>query len=178
MPVHRFWRWVAISVPFPLCAYFQAEGSVYRAAQALFLSSAQTASRRKGQKMKITWKFADDTVSTVEVDEKVGTLILDSRRKEENAERRHRRHCWSLDAITYEGKEYGAEDSYDFGEADLTDKHVTLCGTVSAGALTHVEVGAAIKNNISARGECVLGAVVMESIDKAEIFMGVPAIRR
>jgi len=124
LPVHRFWRWVAISVPFPLCAYFQAEGSVYRAAQALFLSSAQTASRRKGQKMKITWKFADDTVSTVEVDEKVGTLILDSRRKEENAERRHRRHCWSLDAITYEGKEYGAEDSYDFGEADLTDKHV------------------------------------------------------
>ena len=74
--------------------------------------------------MKITWKFADDTVSTVEVDEKVGTLILDSRREEENAERKHCRHCWSLDAITYEGGEYGAEDAYDFGEADLMDKHV------------------------------------------------------
>ncbi len=57
--------------------------------------------------MKITYKFADNTVSEVEVSEEVGTLIMDSRRKEENAARKERYHCWSLDAIDYEGAEYG-----------------------------------------------------------------------
>ena len=63
--------------------------------------------------MKITYKFADNTVSEVEVSEEVGTLIMDSRRKEENAARKERYHCWSLDAIDYEGAEYGIPDFTD-----------------------------------------------------------------
>lgn len=63
--------------------------------------------------MKITYKFQDDTTSEVEVSEEVGTIIMDSRRREETDERRHRYHCWSLDAIAYEGEEYGTADFTD-----------------------------------------------------------------
>lgn len=62
--------------------------------------------------MKITYKFADGTTSTTEVDEEIGAFIMDSRRKEANDDRRHRYHNYSLDAITYEGTEYGECDAY------------------------------------------------------------------
>ncbi len=63
--------------------------------------------------MKITYKFADATMSEVEVSEEIGTLIMDSRREEENAARKERYHCWSLDAIDYEGAEYSVPDFTD-----------------------------------------------------------------
>ncbi len=62
--------------------------------------------------MKITYQFADGTTSTSEVDEEIGAYIMESRRQEENANRRHRYHSYSLDAITYEGTEYGRNDKY------------------------------------------------------------------
>lgn len=62
--------------------------------------------------MKITYTFADGTSSTSEVDEEIGAFIMDSRRKEANDDRRHRYHNYSLDAITYEGAEYGRCDDY------------------------------------------------------------------
>lgn len=63
--------------------------------------------------MKITYKFTDATMSEVEVSEEIGTLIMDSRREEENAARKERYHCWSLDAIDYEGAEYSVPDFTD-----------------------------------------------------------------
>lgn len=60
--------------------------------------------------MEIRYKFADDTTSTVEVSEEIGTFILDSRRVEANANRRERYHCWSLEATPFEGSEFGEED--------------------------------------------------------------------
>ena len=62
--------------------------------------------------MEITYKFADGTTSKAEVTEEIGTFILDSRREEDNGDRRHRYHNYSLDAITYEGSEYGKCDEY------------------------------------------------------------------
>ncbi len=61
--------------------------------------------------MKIQWIFADGSKSEVEVDEELGNYITASRRAENSAERRHRRHCYSLDAILYEGKEYGTSST-------------------------------------------------------------------
>lgn len=55
--------------------------------------------------MKITWNFADGSTSEVEVNEELGEIILDSRRQEENLERRERYHCTSYDAFEYEGEE-------------------------------------------------------------------------
>lgn len=57
--------------------------------------------------MKIQWNFADGTTSEVEVNEEFSNFITASRRKENSSERGHRRHCYSLDIIVYEGEEYG-----------------------------------------------------------------------
>ena len=54
--------------------------------------------------MKITYQFANGDVSEVEVSEEVGTVIVDSRRKEDNLDRKERYHCYSYDAIDYEGE--------------------------------------------------------------------------
>ena len=56
--------------------------------------------------MKINYTFADGEKSEVEVNEEIGTFILDSRREEENLDRKNRYHCYSLDAADYEGSDY------------------------------------------------------------------------
>jgi DNA-binding CsgD family transcriptional regulator len=76
--------------------------------------------------MKITWKFADGTTSEVEVNEELGSYITASRREESSAERKHRRHCYSLDAIAYEGKEYGTNATpEDDMETDAQKKRIS-----------------------------------------------------
>ena len=59
--------------------------------------------------MKIQWKFADGTTSEVEVNEEIGSYITASRREESNLARKERYHCYSLDAIVYEGPEYATD---------------------------------------------------------------------
>lgn len=61
--------------------------------------------------MKINYTFANGEISEVEVTEEIGNMILDSRRKESNLERKERYHCYSLDAAVYEGTEYAGEDT-------------------------------------------------------------------
>ena len=63
--------------------------------------------------MKIKYEFDNGEVTEVEVDEEIGTFILESRRQESNLDRKERAHCLSLDAIDYEGSEFGAWDKYE-----------------------------------------------------------------
>ncbi len=63
--------------------------------------------------MKIKYEFDNGEVTEVEVDEEIGTFILESRRQESNLHRKERAHCLSLDAIDYEGSEFGAWDKYE-----------------------------------------------------------------
>ena len=63
--------------------------------------------------MKIKYTFANGDVSEVEVSEDVGSIIVDSRRKEDNLDRKERYHCYSYDAIDYEGEEYADPDTPD-----------------------------------------------------------------
>lgn len=56
--------------------------------------------------MKIKYLFATGETTEVEVNDEIGTIILDSRRKEKNRDRMEERHCYSMDAIEYEGVEY------------------------------------------------------------------------
>ena len=51
------------------------------------------------------FEFADGTVSEVEVEESVGAVIIDSRRREEKLSRKERYHCYSLDAMQYGDKD-------------------------------------------------------------------------
>lgn len=57
--------------------------------------------------MKIIYKFADGTVSEVEIEKEVGQAIIMSRREEENYERKMRYHCpVSIDKLEYEGMQF------------------------------------------------------------------------
>lgn len=60
--------------------------------------------------MKVKYEFDNGEVTEVEVSEEIGAMIIDSRREEESGNRKERRHCYSLDAIVYEGVEYGTPD--------------------------------------------------------------------
>lgn len=56
--------------------------------------------------MKIKYEFVDGTVSEVEVDEFIGVVIIECRRREENLARKERGHCYSVEAAQFEGVEY------------------------------------------------------------------------
>ena len=72
--------------------------------------------------MIVTYRFADGETSQVEVSDEIGTMIIESRREEENAERDARRHCWSIDALPYEGLDYGVTDELFAAETDAEQK--------------------------------------------------------
>ena len=56
--------------------------------------------------MKINYTFNNGDNSEVEVNEEIGAVILESRRKEENMERNRRRRCYSLDDVDFEGEDF------------------------------------------------------------------------
>lgn len=72
--------------------------------------------------MKIDYRFADGTVSEIEVSEEVGTFIIDSYRREHNSNCKEHFHCYSLDAVEYEGADFAAEDDY----GELTDEQLRV----------------------------------------------------
>lgn len=76
--------------------------------------------------MKVKYEFNNGDVTEVEVSEEIGAMIIDSRREEESAERKHRRHCYSMDAAVYKSLEYGTEDFTEalFDDADERDARV------------------------------------------------------
>ena len=59
--------------------------------------------------MKIYYTFNNGENSEIEVNEEIGAVILESRRKEENMERNRRRRCYSLDDVDFEGDDFADE---------------------------------------------------------------------
>ncbi len=72
---------------------------------AVAIGAACRAPERRTAKMKIRYTFANGENSEVEVNEEIGTFILDSRREEDNLGRKERYHCYSLDAAEFEGED-------------------------------------------------------------------------
>lgn len=60
--------------------------------------------------MKIKYEFINGETTEIEVDENIGTFIVDSRRIESNLTRKERYHCYSFDAV-WDGKEYADPDT-------------------------------------------------------------------
>ncbi len=56
--------------------------------------------------MKIRYEFANGEVTEVEVSEEVGAVIIESRKAEHAQQEKQRYHCYSYDAIDFEGLEY------------------------------------------------------------------------
>lgn len=69
------------------------------------LKSHQKHFKIGGYIMIIKYAFADGTVSEVEVDEAIGSLIIEYRQAEENLSRKEHYHCFSVESSIYEGKE-------------------------------------------------------------------------
>ena len=61
--------------------------------------------------MIVRYQFVTGEVTEVEVSEEIGAVITASRRDEHALEERNRYHCYSFDAIEYEGKEYADPDT-------------------------------------------------------------------
>ena len=86
--------------------------------------------------MKIQWKFADGAKSEVEVNEELGEFITASRREESNSDRKERYHCYSLDAIIFEGKEYG---NYNTPETEMSDVEKKMRFAAALGKLSETQ---------------------------------------
>jgi len=56
--------------------------------------------------MKIKYIFANGERSEVEVSEEIGNVVIDSRRIEDNLERKEHSHCYSMNAADFEGDDY------------------------------------------------------------------------
>ncbi len=81
--------------------------------------------RKENGKMKINYTFANGETSEVEVEEEIGNIILDSRRKESNLDRKERYHCYSMDAAAFEGMDYADEKTPEkLLEQKTADRHV------------------------------------------------------
>ena len=87
--------------------------------------------------MKIKYAFLDGTVTEVEVSDEIGAVIIDSRKAEHAQDERHRYHCYSYDAIDYEGEEYGACDEYavEDDSASSTARSVVIAVRFSPSAI-------------------------------------------
>lgn len=72
--------------------------------------------------MLIKYEFVNGDVSEVEVSDEIGTMIIESRKAEHAQDERRRYHCYSLDAISYEGLEYGYYDDYEKEEREAEAK--------------------------------------------------------
>ena len=72
--------------------------------------------------MKIRYEFVDGEISEVEVAEEIGSVIVESRRLEDNLSRKERYHCYSLDAVDFEGNEYADRDTPESLLEQMVDK--------------------------------------------------------
>ena len=62
--------------------------------------------------MKITYEFVTGEISEVEVDERLGGMLLDLDRQQENNDKKETRRHFSLDGMDYEGEIFAsAEDT-------------------------------------------------------------------
>ena len=69
--------------------------------------------------MKIKYKFNNNEVTGVEVSDEIGSVIIESRRKEDNLDRKERAHCYSLDALQYGDKDIYAPSTGETPETDF-----------------------------------------------------------
>lgn len=117
--------------------------------------------------MKIKYEFADGTVSEVEVEDSIGAVIIEDRRLEDNLSRKERYHCYSLDAVQFEGVEYSDGET---PESILVSDEYSGELQKAFGSLTEVQkervrrLADGLSINEIARREGVAPNAVMKSI--------------
>lgn len=56
--------------------------------------------------MKINYEFVNGEKTEIEVDDRIGNFIIESKRLERNLKERERYHCYSIEGATFEGEDY------------------------------------------------------------------------
>ena len=122
--------------------------------------------------MKIKYQFANGDVSEVEVSEDVGSIIVDSRRKEDNLDRKERYHCYSYDAIDYEGEEYADPDTPDsLLERDELSKRVQS-------AMSHLSEIQVRRLTLFADGLSIREIARMEGVDHKAVCKSIESAKK
>ena len=120
--------------------------------------------------MKIKYKFVDGTVAEVEVDESIGTVITELRRLEGNLARKESYHCYSLEAIQFEGAEYSDGETPETKmEREMETEHIAqaLDGLSEVQRRRILMLAGGMSVNEIARKEGVHHSVVSETISAA-----------
>lgn len=161
------------SVPFPFCILFSGEGRCTELCRPIFvLSPLVRPSGREDNVMKINWNFATGEVSEVEVSEGIGAVIFESRRVEDNLDRNERYHCYSYDAVDFEGKEYGSIDYYEC--LDSTIEENTRIHN-AFGKLTKIQQRRLL---MLAKGLSIREIARLENADFKSIYESIKAARK
>lgn len=71
--------------------------------------------------MLIKYKFADGTITEVEVEESIGAVVVEMNRIDSNADRKERYHCCHSDDIEFEGKDYSSPEAV-FEETERSER--------------------------------------------------------
>ena len=119
--------------------------------------------------MTVEYKFADGTVSEVDVPEEIGAYIMESRKAEESNRRVYRNHNYSLDSIEYEGEEYGYAEPYRLEEAEdreLLEKALSILSDIQHRRMEMFIEGLSFRKIAEAEG--VHTQTVIESVRAAQ----------
>ena len=81
--------------------------------------------------MKITYEFVTGEVSEVEVDERLGGMLLDLDRQQENNDKKETRRHFSLDGMDYEGEIFASAEDTE-GEAVRREDMARLYSAMEA----------------------------------------------
>ena len=120
--------------------------------------------------MKIKYESVTGEITEVEVSEEIGAVIIDSRKAEHAQNERHRYHCYSYDAIEFEGLEYADKDT---AETTLLTKELSIALNKGIASLTPTQrrrfelFASGISYRKIAEMENVSHTKIMKSIDQA-----------
>lgn len=81
--------------------------------------------------MKITYEFVTGEVSEVEVDERLGGMLLDLDRQQENNDQKETRRHFSLNGMDYEGELFASAEDTE-GEAERRENMARLYSAMEA----------------------------------------------
>ena len=81
--------------------------------------------------MKITYEFVTGEVSEVEVDERLGGMLLDFDRQQDNNDQKETRRHFSLDGMDYEGELFASAEDTE-GEAERREDMARLHSAMEA----------------------------------------------
>ena len=120
--------------------------------------------------MTITYKFNDGTESVVEVDENVGTVIIDSRKEEHANNEKQRYHCNSLEELNLSENHPGSNTTEsDYTNSVFLKEFYEIYDTLTETQKRRIEmIGAGLSLREIARQEGVNLSKIQKSINQIQ----------